>query len=126
MNEILKAWINPQLIEEMDQGVINAPQDLLGMHYYEGMQLFIVRRPVAERVWITDVTGKKAHEMEPINNELGLFGLQIEKKKDQLKDYRVRIQYSENDIVETADPYAFEPEITEYDTYLFGQGCPNR
>ena len=44
MNEILKAWINPQLIEEMDQGVINAPQDLLGMHYYEGMQLFIVRR----------------------------------------------------------------------------------
>ncbi len=44
--------------------------------------------------------------------------MEIEKKKDQLKDYRVRIQYGEGDVVETADPYAYKTEITDYDTYL--------
>ena len=122
VNEILKKWMNPHLIEEMEEGVINAPQDLLGMHFYEGTQMFVVRRPVAQRVWITDVSGETAFEAEELNAELGLFGLEIEKKKDQLKDYRVRIQYGEGDVVETADPYAYKTEITDYDTYLFAQG----
>ena len=64
MNEILKKWMNPHLIEEMEEGVINAPQDLLGMHFYEGTQMFVVRRPVAQRVWITDVSGETAFEAE--------------------------------------------------------------
>ena len=34
MNELLKEWMNPALIEEMDEGVLNAPQDLLGVHMY--------------------------------------------------------------------------------------------
>ena len=122
MNEILKKWMNPHLIEEMEEGVINAPQDLLGMHFYEGTQMFVVRRPVAQRVWITDVSGETAFEAEELDDELGLFGLEIEKKKDQLKDYRIRIQYGEDDVVETADPYAYKTEITDYDTYLFAQG----
>ncbi len=122
VNEILKKWMNPHLIEEMEEGVINAPQDLLGMHFYEGTQMFVVRRPVAQRVWITDVSGETAFEAEELDAELGLFGLEIEKKKDQLKDYRVRIQYGEGDVVETADPYAYKTEITDYDTYLFAQG----
>ena len=31
-NKTLKAWMNPALLEEMEEGVLNAPQDLLGMH----------------------------------------------------------------------------------------------
>ena len=34
VNEILKEWMNQQLIEEIEEGVINAPKDLLGMHFY--------------------------------------------------------------------------------------------
>lgn len=122
MNDVLKSWINPALLDEMEEGVLNAPQDLLGMHMYEGTQLFVVRRPLAQAVWITDVKGTKAFEMELLDCELGLFGLEIRAKSRQLKEYRVRIQYGEKDVVETADPYCFEPTMTEFDCYLFGEG----
>ena len=69
MNEVLKEWMNATLIEEMDEGVLNAPQDLLGMHMYNGMQLFVVRRPGAEAVWITSVKGDKAYEAEELDCE---------------------------------------------------------
>ncbi len=121
-NKTLKAWMNPALLEEMDEGVLNAPQDLLGMHYYDGVQLFIVRRPKAQRIWITNVEGDEASEMEELDSELGLFGLEIKAKTKQLKDYRVRIEYGENDVVETADPYNFSPVITDFDCYIFGEG----
>ena len=75
-NKTLKAWMNPALLEEMEEGVLNAPQDLLGMHYYDGIQLFIVRRPKAQRIWITNVEGDEAGEMEELDSELGLFGLE--------------------------------------------------
>ena len=122
MNEILKAWMNPALLEEMDEGVLNAPQDLLGMHMYEGTQLFIVRRPGAQAVWITDTAGESATEAEELDAELGLFGVEITKKKNQLKDYRVRVQYSSEDIIEIVDPYQFEPVMTDFDCYIFGEG----
>ena len=122
MNEVLKEWMNATLIEEMDEGVLNAPQDLLGMHMYNGMQLFVVRRPGAEAVWITSVKGDKAYEAEELDCELGLFGLEIKAKTKQLKDYRVRIQYSPEDVIEIADPYNFEPKITDFDSYIFGEG----
>lgn len=122
MNETLKGWMNPTLIEEMDKGVLNAPQDLLGMHYFEGIQMFVVRRPKAQAVWITNVKGDKAYEMEELDGELGLFGLEIKAKTKQLKQYRIRIQYSSDDIIEIADPYSFEPVITDFDCYIFGEG----
>ena len=121
-NKTLKAWMNPALLEEMEEGVLNAPQDLLGMHYYDGIQLFIVRRPKAQRIWITNVEGDEAGEMEELDSELGLFGLEITAKTKQLKDYRVRIEYGENDVVETADPYNFSPVMTDFDCYIFGEG----
>lgn len=122
MNEHLKKWINPTLVEEMDEGVLNAPQDLLGMHRYLDQQFFVIRRPGAQTVWITDVTGETAHEMEPLDEELGLFGLEIPEKKKQLKDYRVRIQYAPDDIIDIADPYQFEPKTSDFDCYIFGEG----
>ena len=121
-NKTLKAWMNPALLEEMEEGVLNAPQDLLGMHYYDGIQLFIVRRPKAQRIWITNVEGDEAGEMEELDSELGLFGLEITAKTKQLKDYRLRIEYGENDVVETADPYNFSPVMTDFDCYIFGEG----
>ena len=122
MNKILKAWMNPTLLEEMETGVLNAPQDLLGMHFYEGTQLFVIRRPKAQNVWITNVTGDTAYEMEELDSELGLFGLEIKAKTKQLKKYRVRIQYSSDDVIEIDDPYSFEPVMTDFDCYIFGEG----
>ena len=122
MNELLKEWMNPALIEEMEEGVLNAPQDLLGVHMYLDTQFFVVRRPEAQIVWITNVDGDVAYEMEELDHELGLFGLEIKKKSKQLKDYRVRIQYAPEDVIETADPYRFEPQTSDFDCYIFGEG----
>lgn len=122
MNDVLKAWMNPALLEEMDEGVLNAPQDLLGMHMYEGTQLFIVRRPGAQAVWITDAAGESAVETEELDTELGLFGVEIKAKKKQFKDYRVRVQYSPEDVIDIADPYQFQPVMTDFDCYIFGEG----
>ncbi len=61
--------------------MINAPQDLLGMHFYEGTQMFVVRRPVAQRVWITDVSGETAFEAEELDAELGLLDWRLRKRK---------------------------------------------
>ena len=80
MNELLKEWMNPALIEEMEEGVLNAPQDLLGVHMYLDTQFFVVRRPEAQIVWITNVDGDIAYEMEELDHELGLFGLGIKKR----------------------------------------------
>lgn len=122
MNEVLKQWMNPTLIEEMDEGVLNAPQDLLGMHMYNGIQLFVVRRPCAQMVWITNPSHTKEYEMEMLDQELGLFGLEIKAKTKQLKKYEVKIQYSPDDIIEIVDPYSFKPTITDFDGYIFGEG----
>lgn len=122
MNDILKAWMNPALLEEMEEGVLNAPQDLLGMHMYEGTQLFVVRRPGAQMVWITDVDGESAVETEELDTELGLFGVEVKTKKKQFKDYRVRVQYSPEDVIDIVDPYQFQPVMTDFDCYIFGEG----
>lgn len=114
--------MNPALLEEMEEGVLNAPQDLLGMHMYEGTQLFVVRRPGAQMVWITDVDGESAVEAEELDTELGLFGVEVKTKKKQFKDYRVRVQYSPEDVIDIADPYQFQPVMTDFDCYIFGEG----
>ncbi len=122
MNEAMKAWMNAYLLEEMREGVLNAPQDLLGKHMYQGKQMFAARRPGASQVFVTDETGKNPIEMERFDEELGLFILEIDDKKAQFGKYRYRILYGENDVVETADPYSFRPTITDYDGYLFREG----
>ncbi|WP_242837095.1 1,4-alpha-glucan branching protein GlgB [Eubacterium xylanophilum] len=122
MNDVVKAWMNPALLDEMDEGVLNAPQDILGMHFYENVQIFVVRRPGARRVWVFDPEGTRDLELELLDVGLGIFGADIKNKKKQFKDYRVRIEYSPGDVVETADPYSFETTFTEFDRYIFGEG----
>ena len=36
--------------------------------------------------------------------------------------YRLRIRFSDGNVLETLDPYALPPVLTEYDLYLFGEG----
>jgi 1,4-alpha-glucan branching enzyme len=36
--------------------------------------------------------------------------------------YRLRIRFSDGNVFETLDPYAFPPVLTEYDLYLSGEG----
>lgn len=110
-------------MRELEDGFINAPQDLLGCHIYEeeDVQIFTAYRPCAETIWLLNGKDEVVGEMLPMDIN-GMFGYVIFKKKDRLKNYSFRIKYSDSDIIEIKDPYSYPKEITDFDCYIFGEG----
>lgn len=123
MNRYLEEWAGKELMKELEDGIINAPHDLLGCHIYEEaeVQIFTAYRPCAQAVWVLNGKGEEIGEMEPMPVD-GLFGFVIDKKSKRLKKYRFRVKYSDDDIIEIEDPYAFERTISDFDFYIFGEG----
>ena len=116
MNQYLLDWAGKELMAELEEGVINAPNDLLGCHIYkeEDVQIFTAYRPCAEKIWLLDGEGTEIGEMEEMSVE-GLFGYVIKKKKERLTEYQFRVKYGEDDIVDIIDPYAYGKEFSDFD-----------
>ena len=121
MQEKMDQWINWVEYDELLEGRHNAPHNLLGLHSFGRGQVFTIYRPEAERVFITDMSGKNELELEEIGESSGFFGKYIP-RKNYRAPYKVRVQYSENDIIEYVDPYCFEPQIGDEDLYYFAEG----
>lgn len=123
MNVYLEEWTSKPMLKELEQGIINAPQDLLGCHIYKekDVQIFTAYRPCAQAIWVVNSRGRIIGEMEPMEPE-GLFGFVIEKKSQRIKRYRLRIKYADDDIIEIEDPYAFETMFGEFDKHLLLEG----
>ena len=120
MNKRLEDWINWILIDELKSGIINAPKHLLGNHVYGDGQVITVYRPHAEKVCVVSPTGKNRDEMECLSD--GVYGFYSAKKKYKGTKYRIETTYQDGTTVVTADAYAFDSQITEFDTYLFAEG----
>lgn len=120
MNERLHNWVNWVLYDELAAGQLNAPKHLLGVHDYGEGQVVTVYRPYAKQVNITTVTGKNPMEMICLAD--GLYGIYFPKKRIKGNKYRIETIYQDDTTVLTADCYAFEPQITAYDAYLFAEG----
>ena len=120
MNKRLEDWVNWILYDELKNGVINAPKHLLGNHVYGDGQVITVYRPYAEKVCIESPTGKNREEMECLAE--GFYGFYSAKKKYKGTKYRIETTYQDGTTVVTADAYAFDSQITEFDTYLFAEG----
>ena len=119
MNEKLQRWINWIQYDELIAGKNNNPGKLLGLHdYYKG-QVLTTYKPHAVSVKVKSVTGKNEHELEAIG-EQGFFGLYLPKKT--YKKYVLETTYEDGSVVTLADPYAFEPQISDMDIYLFAEG----
>lgn len=125
MNQYLERWEKDLSIEiaELEKGVLNAPQHLLGCHVSSatGAQIFSAYRPCAQTMWLLDEKGEAVCEMEQVGLE-GMFGAAIKDKKDFLKKYSFRVKYGDDDIVDIYDPYAYGKKITDFDCYIFGEG----
>ncbi|MCI6655089.1 MAG: 1,4-alpha-glucan branching protein GlgB [Clostridium sp.] len=121
MQEKMDQWINWVEYDELLEGRHNAPHNLLGLHSFGRGQVFTIYRPEAERVFITDMSGKNELELEEIGESSGFFGKYIS-RKNYRAPYKVKVQYSENDIIEYVDPYCFEPQIGDQDLYYFAEG----
>ena len=120
MNKRLEDWVNWILYDELKNGVINAPKHLLGNHDYGDGQVITVYRPYAEKVCVVSPTGKNREEMECLTE--GFYGFYSAKKKYKGTKYRIETTYQDGTTVVTADAYAFDSQITEFDTYLFAEG----
>ena len=120
MNKRLEDWVNWILYDELKNGVINAPKHLLGNHVYGDGQVITVYRPYAEKVCVVSPTGKNREEMECLAE--GFYGFYSAKKKYKGTKYRIETTYQDGTMVVTADAYAFDSQITEFDTYLFAEG----
>ena len=120
MNKRLEDWVNWILYDELKNGVINAPKHLLGNHVYGDGQVITVYRPYAEKVCVVSTTGKNREEMECLAE--GFYGFYSAKKKYKGTKYRIETTYQDGTTVVTADAYAFDSQITEFDTYLFAEG----
>jgi 1,4-alpha-glucan branching enzyme len=121
MNKKITDWINWVLYDELIAGKINAPRHLLGVHDYGEGQIITVYRPHSTEVKVTSHTGKKVHTMEKITDE-GFYAAYFPKKEYDGTKYRVVTTYEDGTTVTTADAYAFEPIITDFDAYLFAEG----
>ena len=120
MNKRLEDWVNWILYDELKNGVINAPKHLLGNHDYGDGQVITVYRPYAEKVCVVSPTGKNREEMECLAE--GFYGFYSAEKKYKGTKYRIETTYQDGTTVVTADAYAFDSQITEFDTYLFAEG----
>lgn len=120
MNKRLEDWVNWILYDELKNGMINAPKHLLGNHDYGDGQVITVYRPYAEKVCVVSPTGKNREEMECLAD--GFYGFYSAKKKYKGTKYRIETTYQDGSTVVTADAYAFDSQITDFDTYLFAEG----
>lgn len=121
MQEKLEQWINWVEYDELLAGCHNAPHNLLGLHEFRKGQVFTVYRPEAKQIYVTDNQGKNKVELEEVEPGSGFFGIYTDKHK-YTSNYLLNIVYGDNDVVVTHDPYAFSPQITSMDLYLFAEG----
>ncbi len=121
MQEKLDQWINWVEFDELLAGQHNAPHNILGLHEFGKGQVFTVYRPEAQRITVTDSKGKEEIELDEVEPGSGFFGLYVPGKKYEA-NYKLHVQYGEDDVVETEDPYAFSPQISADDLYVFAEG----
>ena len=122
MQEKLDQWINWVEYDELLEGRHNAPHNILGLHDFGKGQIFTVYRPEAKAVTVTDMRGNHPTELEEVEPGSGFFGKYVESRKKLKAPYLLNIKYGEDDVVVTADPYCFAPQLSSLDLYLFAEG----
>ena len=108
------ARIEGLIYSEEDQ-----PHDILGAHMTDEGVLIQTFLPTAESILVRDTETGKTYPMQ-MEDETGFFAALIPGQK--IPDYRLVVTYDDGSSEEFADPYAFQPQITEKDMIRFTAG----
>ncbi len=120
-------------IENLVRGEHSNPFQILGPHWDDrnGRGSLVVRafHPGAVEASIVSATNDAAHPATTIHPD-GAFEAVIPPQELQANPgsaihpaaYRVRFRFQDGHMIETFDPYAFPPVLTDYDLYLAGEG----
>ncbi|MCR5161088.1 MAG: 1,4-alpha-glucan branching protein GlgB [Lachnospiraceae bacterium] len=108
------ARIEGLIYSEEDQ-----PHDILGPHMTDDGVLIQTFLPTAESILVKEAETGKTYPMQ-VEDETGFFAVLIPGQK--IPDYRLVVTYDDGSSEEFADPYAFQPQITEKDMVRFKAG----
>ncbi|HXQ27387.1 MAG TPA: 1,4-alpha-glucan branching protein GlgB [Candidatus Acidoferrales bacterium] len=120
-------------VEDLIRGEHSDPFRILGPHWVQrdGKRSLCIRalRPGAREVVVLWGAGKTAVQAIQIHPD-GFFEAHLPPGTPELRDgepvrpsaYRLRYRFAGDVEIETFDPYAFPPVLTDYDLYLSGEG----
>ncbi|MCL4249874.1 MAG: 1,4-alpha-glucan branching protein GlgB [Anaerolineae bacterium] len=112
--------VHPDALVSLINGDHGAPYDILGPHQISEKEVSIrTFRPWAREVSLVLSKGKPK-PMQRLHDE-GFFEITLPGKIDDLK-YHFEAITDEGQKETYHDPYAFPPQLTEYDLYLLGEG----
>jgi 1,4-alpha-glucan branching enzyme len=98
------------------------PFSLLGPHVDEGVPVVRAFYPAAERVELQLVSSGAIRPMAK-RDPAGLYELRVDEPRP---DYRLRITYPGNHVIEHDDPYRYGQVLTDFDLHLLGEGTHHR
>lgn len=110
------------------------PFEILGPHWIviAGKKSLLIRafNPAASKVAILWDKTEIAHSAKTVEGAPGLFEAQLPAELHRLPEgepvapelYRIRFTFSDGNVFESFDPYAFSPLLTDFDLYLSGEG----
>ncbi len=112
--------IHPDAIKALVNGDVGAPTNILGRHIIDDEVSIRTFRPWADQIRLINDETKEKVSMEKID-DAGLFVASV-KPSWSNAPYHFEAETFQNTTEIYADPYIFEPLLSDYDMYLFGQG----
>jgi 1,4-alpha-glucan branching enzyme len=101
------------------------PFSILGPHPAGSGRSIVIRamNPAARAIEVRIVTTGELHPMQRHQYE-GLFEATL--PESDVPDYRLRITYPGDHVIEIDDPYRYGRVLTDFDLHLIGEGTHNR
>ena len=95
------------------------PFAVLGPHIQDGEVTIRTMQPAARAGDVRLLPGGEARPMTLVDRE-GLYEVRL--AGDQIPDYRLRVTFPNDHVVEVDDPYRYGRVLSDFDLYLFGEG----
>jgi 1,4-alpha-glucan branching enzyme len=112
--------IHPDAIKALINGEIGVPATILGRHNFDNSVSIRTFRPWADTIRLVNDETKEKVKMTKIDDE-GLFVAPVEPSWADIP-YHFEAKTFDKTTEVYADPYIFDPLLSDYDIYLFGEG----
>ncbi|MCH2131321.1 MAG: 1,4-alpha-glucan branching protein GlgB [Pirellulaceae bacterium] len=121
----MRTNVQIESISALIEGRHENPFEVLGPHevQHDGRRALAIRAflPSAKQAWVLHPTHETAKPMRRIHPS-GVYEALCPVDDTASSTYQLQYASGQGEILTMHDPYAFEPYLTEYDLYLFGEG----
>lgn len=122
----VRTQLSLQGINGIIEGQLDNPAQMLGPHPINlgGRQALSVRAylPESEQVWLVDAEKNTPRPMRRVHPAGFYEALCPLTGSNSTANYRLRVASKSGEIIDMHDPYAIEPDLTDFDRFLFGEG----